>query len=76
MSAQTFNGVRVGGTADQPKIINQSDKPVIGYAVQRIADAEVKPISDVVARGATVAFAKPGRGSWPYQAKNSSKPRL
>jgi hypothetical protein len=37
MSAQTF---RVGGTGDQPKIINQSDKPVIGYAVQRITDTE------------------------------------
>src|ERR1019366_2476401 len=24
----------------------------------------------------TVALVKPGRGSWPYQAKNSSSPRL
>jgi hypothetical protein len=41
MSAQCFNGVRVEGAADQLKIINESDKPVIGYAVQRITDAGV-----------------------------------
>jgi hypothetical protein len=27
-------------------------------------------------QAATVAFVKPGRGSWPYQAMNSSSPRL
>ena len=27
-------------------------------------------------QAATVALVKPGRRSWPYQAKNSSKPRL
>jgi hypothetical protein len=38
MSARSFNGVRLAGPADQLKIINESDKPVIGYAVQRITD--------------------------------------
>ena len=27
-------------------------------------------------QAATVDFVKPGRGSWPYQAKNSLRPRL
>ena len=48
MSGQAFNGVRLGGTADQFTIINESDKPVIGYAVQRITDTGVNPISSVV----------------------------
>ena len=48
MSAQTFNGVQIGGTVSQPKIINQSDKPVIGYAVQRITDSGYNPVVSVV----------------------------
>ena len=40
MSAQTLNGVRIGGNALQPSIINQSDKPMIGYVVQRIGDCK------------------------------------
>jgi hypothetical protein len=36
MKAQTFNGVQVGGTLSRPTIVNQSSKPVIGYAVQII----------------------------------------
>ena len=48
MNAQTFDGVGVGGTVERPSIINQSDKPIIGYCVQRITDDGVNPVSSVV----------------------------
>jgi hypothetical protein len=48
MSAQTFNGVRVGGTGSRFTIINESDKPIIGYALQRIADSGYDPVVSVV----------------------------
>lgn len=35
MSAQTFNGVTVGGTVENPTIINKGSKPVMGYAIWR-----------------------------------------
>jgi hypothetical protein len=43
-----LNGVRIGGNALQPSIINQSDKPIIGYAVQRIADSAYNPVVSFV----------------------------
>jgi hypothetical protein len=51
MNAHTLNGVRVGGTPDRPSLINQSDKPIIGYAVQRVTDIGVNPVLSVVLFG-------------------------
>jgi hypothetical protein len=48
MSAQTFDGVQVGGTVERPSIINRSGKPIIGYAVQRITDSGYNPVVSVV----------------------------
>lgn len=39
MSPQTSSGVRVGGTVERPSMINQSDKPMLGYSIQRITDS-------------------------------------
>jgi len=36
MNAQDFHGVSIGGTVEAPTIVNSSDKPAIGYAVERI----------------------------------------
>jgi hypothetical protein len=48
LKAQTFNGVQVGGTLSRPTIVNQSSKPVIGYAVQITTTTGINPvISDV-----------------------------
>jgi hypothetical protein len=48
MSAQTFNGVTMGGTATRPTILNQSDKPIMGYAVQRTTTTGIDPVFSVV----------------------------
>jgi hypothetical protein len=48
MSAQTFNGVRVGGNSLRPSIVNRSDKPLIGYVGQRIGDSGYGPVASVV----------------------------
>jgi len=48
MKAQPFNGVQVGGTLSRPTIVNQSSKPVIGYAVQITTTTRTNPVfSDV-----------------------------
>jgi hypothetical protein len=48
IKAQTFNGVQVGGTLSRPTIVNQSSKPVIGYAIQITTTTRANPVfSDV-----------------------------
>ena len=45
--------------------------------IRTLMETDPRPRASSAARQAfTVAFVKPGRGSWPYQAMNSSSPRL
>src|ERR1017187_2062517 len=45
--------------------------------VRTLMETDPRPRASRATRQAlTVALVKPGRGSWPYQAKNSSSPRL
>jgi hypothetical protein len=45
--------------------------------IRTLIETEPRPRASRATRQAlTVAFVKPGRGSWPYQSKNSSSPRL
>jgi hypothetical protein len=48
MNAQDFHGVSIGGTVDAPTIVNNSDRPAIGYAVERITDSGYGPVVTVV----------------------------
>ena len=60
MSAQTLNGVTVGGTIENPTIINKSSKPVMGYAIYRhTANGRfLKVVMDVdsIANNTPIAF--------------------
>jgi len=45
--------------------------------IRTLMETEPSPRASRATRQAlTVALVKPGRASWPYQAKNSSSPRL
>src|ERR1017187_6798462 len=45
--------------------------------IRTLMETDPRPRASRATRQAlTVALVKPGRGSWPYQAKNSSSPRL
>jgi hypothetical protein len=49
MSAQTeFNGVTLDGVPYRPIIINQSDKPILGYALQHHRTIGISPVQVVV----------------------------
>ena len=66
MSAQPFNGVTIGGSVNRPTILNQSDKPVIGYAVQRITTTGINPVSAMLNLNslATGKPMQPGEERW------------
>jgi hypothetical protein len=77
MSAQpTFNGVTLGGAAGSPTIINRSDKPVLGYALQRHPITSYNPVLMVVDLGslATGKLIQPGEGRtlWPFNIRSVS----
>ena len=45
--------------------------------IRTLMDTEPRPRASSATRQAlTAALVKPGRGSWPYQAMNSSSPRF
>jgi hypothetical protein len=48
MSAQDFHGLSIGGTVQAPTIVNHSDKPIIGYAVQRVTTTGLNALVSVV----------------------------
>jgi hypothetical protein len=44
LKAQTFKDVEVGGALSRPTIVNQSSKPVIGYAIQITTTTRTNPV--------------------------------
>jgi hypothetical protein len=62
----------------QQPIIGRLDRQLPRTAVIRtLIETEPRPrASSATRQAATVAFVKPGRGSWPYHSMNSSSPRL